>query len=72
MEKHRVKQGIYRHYKNKDYRVICCAKHTETEEEFVVYQALYGDKLFWIRPIKMFTELVDKKGQKIPRFKYIS
>jgi len=39
-----VKPGRYRHYKEKDYEVIGCAKHSETEEEFVVYRALWGER----------------------------
>lgn len=67
----RVRLGVYRHYKNKDYEVIGCAKHTETGEEFVVYRALYGRKEMWIRPKLMFTEFVEIKGKKVQRFRYI-
>jgi hypothetical protein len=45
-----VRPGIYRHYKNKNYEVIDCARHSETEEEFVIYRALYGENELWIRP----------------------
>ncbi len=63
-----VKPGRYRHYKGKEYEVIGCAKHSETEEEFVVYKALYGEGGLWVRPIGMFLEsvMVDKKS--VPRF----
>jgi len=61
--------GTYRHFKGKKYKVIGLAKHSETGEEFVVYQALYGDREFWIRPKKMFFESVEKDGKRIPRFK---
>ena len=53
-----VKLGRYRHYKGKEYEVIGCAKHSETEEEFVVYKALYGEGGLWVRPIGMFLESV--------------
>lgn len=66
-----IKPGIYRHYKNKEYEVIDCAKHTETEEEFVVYRNLYGQQRLWIRPKSMFIEYVEINGKKIPRFQYI-
>ncbi len=48
--------------KGKEYRVIGCARHSETEEEFVVYQALYGIQELWIRPKDMFMEQVSKEG----------
>ena len=63
-----IKNGRYRHYKGKEYQVIGCARHSETEEEFVVYQALYGDHGLWIRPKLMFEEEVEKNGNRIPRF----
>ena len=66
-----VKPGRYRHYKEKDYAVIGCAKHSETEEEFVVYRALWGEHGLWIRPKAMFLETVQMNGQPVPRFRYV-
>ena len=66
-----VKTGRYRHYKGNEYQVIGCARHSETEEEFVVYQALYGDHGLWIRPTAMFVEEVEKEGNRMPRFKLL-
>jgi hypothetical protein len=60
--------GIYRHYKGKHYQVIGTATHSETEEEMVVYRALYGSFGLWVRPRAMFTETVDLAGTAIPRF----
>jgi len=64
-----VSPGIYRHHKGQDYEVLGVARHSETEEEFVVYRALYGERGLWIRPVAMFTEsVVDKGGVSVPRF----
>ena len=70
-----MKLGTYEHYKTgKKYRVIGVAKHSETLEDLVVYEALYENELskLWVRPKKMFEEEVEINGQKMPRFKYIS
>lgn len=63
--------GLYRHYKGKDYRVVCVAKHSETGEDLVVYQALYGDYGYWVRPLQMFLETVSVDGREIERFAYV-
>jgi hypothetical protein len=62
------KPGRYRHYKGNDYRVIGVARHTETEEPLVVYQALYGEHGLWVRPAAMFNGMVEVGGQRLPRF----
>ena len=66
-----LKPGRYRHYKGKDYEVIGCARHSETEEEFVVYRALHGDRGLWIRPKAMFIEQVTVDGGLVPRFRFV-
>ncbi len=63
-----IKPGKYQHFKGNFYEVIDIAKHSETLEEYVVYKALYGEQKLWVRPAKMFTELVEKDGKKVPRF----
>jgi cyclomaltodextrinase / maltogenic alpha-amylase / neopullulanase len=63
--------GIYQHYKGKRYEVLGVAKHSETEEDLVVYKKLYDDGGLWVRPLKMFLEDVEVDGQKVPRFKFI-
>ena len=64
--------GLYRHYKGKDYRVLGVARHTETEEPVVVYQALYGGRGLWVRPAAMFAEEGLWGGRLQPRFKPIA
>ncbi len=63
-----VRPGRYRHYKGNFYEVLGVARHSETEEELVVYRCLYGDRSLWVRPLAMFTEEVDVAGRKVPRF----
>jgi hypothetical protein len=60
--------GIYRHYKGQRYRVLGTARHSETEESLVVYQALYGDRGWWVRPATMFCETVEVDGEPLARF----
>jgi hypothetical protein len=59
---------VYKHYKELQYQIIGVARHSETYEELVVYQALYGEKRIWVRPVPMFLENVIVGGQSIPRF----
>ncbi len=60
--------GLYRHYKGRDYRVLGLARHSETFEPVVVYQALHGEHGLWVRPAGMFLETVAINGRTIPRF----
>ena len=39
-----VRPGRYRHFKGNEYQVLGVARHSETEEEMVVYRALYGER----------------------------
>ena len=63
--------GIYRHYKGNCYHVLYLAKHSETLEDIVVYQALYGERGIWVRPVSMWNETVDYQGKQVKRFTYI-
>jgi hypothetical protein len=67
-----IQPGRYRHYKGNDYEVIGEARHTETEEPFVVYRALYGERGLWVRPRAMFLDQVIVDGRPIPRFTRVS
>lgn len=62
------KAGRYRHYKGNEYEVIGVARHSETEEELVVYRPLYGERGLWVRPRAMFLETVEVEGKIVPRF----
>ena len=66
-----IKIGKYRHFKGNEYRVVGMARHSETMEEMVVYQALYGEQGIWVRPAHMWNETVDRDGYCGPRFAYI-
>ena len=63
-----VQTGIYQHYKGQQYRVLGVARHSESEEEMVVYQTLYGAFDLWVRPLSMFIEQVEVDGLLQPRF----
>lgn len=62
---------IYMHYKGNKYKVLCTAKHSETLEEMVVYQALYGSGDIWVRPLSMWDEEVLIDGKKVKRFQLV-
>jgi hypothetical protein len=63
-----IEPGRYRHYKGREYEVIGTARHSETEEEFVVYRALYGEHGLWVRPRAMWDENVRTDAYDGPRF----
>ena len=63
-----ITPGTYRHYKGNLYEVIDVARHAETEEQLVVYRALYGERGLWVRPLAMFEATVMIDGVERPRF----
>lgn len=60
----------FKHYKNKPYRFIGIAKHSEDLKDYVIYECLYPNELatLWIRPKDMFFEVNDFQGKTTPRF----
>ena len=70
-----IGKGVYRHYKGKQYEVLDVGCHTETNEYFVVYRALYEQKnvpKIWVRPYEMFIGLVDTPDGQVKRFTKVS
>ncbi len=72
----KLKLGKYRHHKGEYYEVLGVGCHSETLEEYVFYRALYhsekfGNHSLWVRPVKMFCEMVNSNGVEKPRFEFI-
>ncbi len=63
--------SLYEHYKGLRYKILGVARHSETLEELIVYQALYGEGNIWVRPLNMFLESIVINGQLQPRFKLV-
>lgn len=66
-----IPPGRYRHFKGKEYTVLGVARHSETQEELVVYRQEYGDRSLWVRPLAMFHDVVEFDGGKVPRFRLV-
>ncbi len=66
-----IKLGRYRHFKGNEYLVLQIAKHSETLEEMVVYQALYGERGIWVRSACMWNEMIERDGKSYQRFTYV-
>ena len=66
-----IPTGKYQHFKGNFYEVVAIARHSETEEEQVVYKALYGDQGLWVRPLNMFDETIERNGNTLKRFSYV-
>ncbi len=72
-----MKMWIYKHYKWNNYQVIALWKHSDTLEDYVVYQWLYnseefGDKPIRVKPVDEFEKTLEIDWQQVKRFEYIS
>ena len=66
-----IRKGRYRHFKGNEYEVIGIATHSETNEEMVIYKALYGENGLWVRPASMWNEVIERDGKVFRRFEFI-
>jgi hypothetical protein len=66
-----IKLGKYQHFKGNYYQVLHTARHSETEEIFVVYHPFDNKSDIWIRPLTMFTERIIREGKEIQRFQLV-
>lgn len=69
-------QGLYKHYKGKEYQTICLAKSSENPKNiFVIYQAMYKDDIgnynIWVRSLDDFLDNVEINGEIVERFVYL-
>ncbi len=69
----KIKKGVYRHFKGKEYFVYGIVRHSETLEELVLYDCLYDNPsgTTWVRPVSMFTEEIVRDGKKQKRFEWV-
>ena len=61
--------AIYEHYKKLPYKVLHIALREEDNAPVVVYQAEYGSRAIWVRPLTSWLETVELDGKTVPRFK---
>lgn len=66
-----ITKGIYKHFKGNRYEVLDVVRHSETQEDHVLYKALYGEGGLWIRPLDMFIETIERDGRRIKRFELV-
>ena len=63
---------FYRHFKGGIYKFVGIARDSESQEEMVVYQAVYGERQMWVRPKEMFFGEVVRDGKRMLRFQELS
>lgn len=66
-----VQAGFYRHYKGGLYQVLASVRHSETLEAMTLYRACYGSAGLWVRPSAMFSESIEWRGMRQPRFAWL-
>jgi hypothetical protein len=66
-----IKLGKYQHFKGNYYQVLHLAKHSETEEDLVVYHPFEKKNDIWVRPLTMFNETIIRDGKSIQRFQFV-
>lgn len=64
--------GVYRHFKGNLYQLLFLAKDSESQEELVVYQALHGERGYWVRPARMWNEEINRGGYRGRRFAWVA
>jgi hypothetical protein len=71
MNEELVLGATYQHYKGNHYKVLAVVKHSETEEDLVLYETLYENPMsrLWVRPVSMFLEDIEINGERVPRFR---
>ncbi len=68
-----IEPGIYRHFKGGLYEVSGLVRHSETEEWLVLYRPCSPENAqWWVRPLEMFVEKIEREGQLIRRFEWES
>lgn len=65
-------EKYFKHFKGGIYKLIGNATDSETQEELVVYQAMYGDNKIWVRPVDMFYEIMTIDGKQVNRFQELT
>lgn len=65
-------ERYFKHFKGGIYKLIGKATDSETQEELIVYQAMYGDNKIWVRPVDMFYEVMTIDGKQVNRFQELT
>jgi hypothetical protein len=64
--------GLYRHFKGGRYELLSVAHHSETQELLAVYRSVEDRETIWVRPLEMFTGMVDHADAQVQRFAPVS